>query len=74
MLKQQRGIVQNAAESVAIVRVEELCPFPLQALADQLTKYSNANEFVWSQEEPRNMGPWSFVSPRFENLLGVKVS
>ena len=31
-------------------------------------------EFVWSQEEHRNMGPWSFVAPRFENLIGVKVT
>lgn len=31
------------------------------------------SEFVWSQEEHRNMGAWSFVSPRFENILGVKV-
>jgi len=29
--------------------------------------------FTWSQEEPQNMGPWSFVSPRFEKQLGVKV-
>lgn len=31
-------------------------------------------EFVWSQEEPRNAGAWSFVAPRFENALGVRVS
>ncbi len=31
-------------------------------------------EFVWSQEEPENMGPWSFIAPRFRRLLGVDVS
>lgn len=31
-------------------------------------------EFVWSQEEPRNQGCWTFVAPRFRNLLGVDVS
>lgn len=29
--------------------------------------------FIWSQEEPQNMGPWSFVSPRFEKQVGIKV-
>lgn len=31
-------------------------------------------EFIWSQEEPQNMGPWSFVAPRFEKQLSCKVS
>lgn len=31
------------------------------------------SDFVWSQEEPRNMGAWSFVKPRFENLIGKRV-
>ncbi len=31
------------------------------------------SEFVWSQEEPRNMGPWFFVKPRMENILGIRV-
>ena len=31
-------------------------------------------EYIWAQEEHRNMGAWSFVSPRFENLVGCKVS
>ena len=35
---------------------------------------SSSAEFIWSQEEHRNMGAWSFVAPRFENLVGVKVT
>ncbi|XP_008281470.1 2-oxoadipate dehydrogenase complex component E1 [Stegastes partitus] len=62
-----------ANQSTALVRVEELCPFPLEALQQELKKYPNAKEFVWSQEEPQNMGPWSFVAPRFEKQLACKL-
>ncbi|XP_055587135.1 probable 2-oxoglutarate dehydrogenase E1 component DHKTD1 homolog, mitochondrial [Uranotaenia lowii] len=58
---------------VAIVRVESLCPFPVHEIREQLDKYSNAKEFVWSQEEHRNMGAWSFVQPRFENMCGRRI-
>ena len=61
------------ADDVAIVRVEELSPFPAKDIGDVLEKFSNVKDVIWSQEEPRNMGAWSFVSPRFENLFGVKV-
>ncbi|CAH2085300.1 unnamed protein product [Euphydryas editha] len=66
--------VRAQIEDVAIIRVESLSPFPLQALQNELTKYSNARKFIWSQEEHRNMGAWSFVKPRFENLLGKKLT
>ncbi|KAK6641528.1 hypothetical protein RUM44_013240 [Polyplax serrata] len=55
----------------AIVRVESLCPFPTNELQKEVDKFIHANEFVWCQEEPRNMGAWTFVKPRFENLVGV---
>merc|ERR1719334_1521113 len=58
-------------KNVAIIRVEELCPFPVAQLQQQLKKYPQASEFIWSQEEHRNSGAWSFVSPRFANLVGV---
>ncbi|XP_072949969.1 probable 2-oxoadipate dehydrogenase complex component E1 homolog [Epargyreus clarus] len=60
-------------DDVAIVRVESLCPFPVHDLQLELQKYKNARLFIWSQEEHRNMGAWSFVKPRFENLLGRKL-
>jgi 2-oxoglutarate dehydrogenase complex dehydrogenase (E1) component-like enzyme len=55
--------------SVAIVRLEQLYPFPLQSIRETLAKYSNARELVWAQEEPQNMGGWTFVQERLENLL-----
>ncbi|XP_058954932.2 2-oxoadipate dehydrogenase complex component E1 [Pocillopora verrucosa] len=58
----------------AIIRLESLCPFPAEMIRQELKKFPQAKEFVWSQEEQRNMGAWSFVSPRFENIVGVKLN
>uniref|UniRef100_A0A8C5H4P2 2-oxoadipate dehydrogenase complex component E1 n=1 Tax=Gouania willdenowi TaxID=441366 RepID=A0A8C5H4P2_GOUWI len=71
LLKQREASPAN--QNTALVRVEELCPFPLEALQQELSQYSNAKEFVWSQEEPANMGPWSFVAQRFEKQLACKL-
>ncbi|KAF9405803.1 hypothetical protein HW555_013606 [Spodoptera exigua] len=60
-------------DDVAIIRVEGLAPFPLHELQTELQKFKNARKFIWSQEEHRNMGAWSFIKPRFENLLGRKL-
>lgn len=60
---------------VALIRLEELAPFPEEALAAELQRYPKESTFVWCQEEPRNMGAWFFVAPRVENLmeaLGVR--
>uniref|UniRef100_A0A8C5IEI7 Dehydrogenase E1 and transketolase domain containing 1 n=1 Tax=Junco hyemalis TaxID=40217 RepID=A0A8C5IEI7_JUNHY len=72
-LVKQRETLGEKQHSTAILRLEELCPFPLEALQQELSKYSHAKVFIWSQEEPQNMGPWSFVSPRFEKQLGLKL-
>ncbi|XP_022090977.1 probable 2-oxoglutarate dehydrogenase E1 component DHKTD1, mitochondrial isoform X2 [Acanthaster planci] len=64
---------RQAAHDTAIVRVESLCPFPAEEIHQELDKYPNAKEFIWSQEEHRNMGAWTFVAPRFENLAGCKL-
>ncbi|EDW16268.1 probable 2-oxoglutarate dehydrogenase E1 component DHKTD1 homolog, mitochondrial [Drosophila mojavensis] len=60
-------------QDTAIVRLESLCPFPVQELQAQLAQYGNVQSFVWSQEEHRNMGAWTFVRPRFENLIGKQL-
>ena len=49
------------AEDVALVRIEELYPFPTDAVSDILERYAQASEVIWLQEEPRNMGAWTFV-------------
>ncbi|KAL6740878.1 hypothetical protein Aduo_014186 [Ancylostoma duodenale] len=65
--RDERGL----KDTVAIIRLESLCPFPVQDLRDVLKRYPKAKKFVWSQEEGRNAGAWSFVRPRFENALGI---
>lgn len=49
---------------VAVVRVEQLYPWPFDAIAAQLGRYRNAEELVWLQEEPENMGPWNAIKGR----------
>ncbi|KAF5299098.1 hypothetical protein FQR65_LT09456 [Abscondita terminalis] len=56
-----------------LLRIESFCPFPVLEIRKELKKYPNAIEFIWSQEEPRNMGAWSFIKPRFENLINKKI-
>ncbi|HLH13008.1 MAG TPA: 2-oxoglutarate dehydrogenase E1 component [Methylovirgula sp.] len=59
----RRGI-----DDVYLLRVEQLYPFPLKALVNKLARYKNA-EIVWCQEEPKNMGAWSFVDSYLEWVL-----
>ena len=56
-------------DRVALIRLEQFYPFPRQAIKETIAKYPNAKELVWCQEEPRNMGGWTFMEPRLENLL-----
>ncbi|HBB96872.1 MAG TPA: hypothetical protein DC054_15950 [Blastocatellia bacterium] len=70
--KKQRGsspTVREGADSVTIIRIEQFYPFPLSAIKSAIAKYPNAKELVWCQEEPKNMGGWSFMESRLENLL-----
>ena len=55
-------------DRVALVRVEQLYPFPFKTLARMLARWRNA-EIVWCQEEPQNMGAWNFVDRRIEQVL-----
>ncbi|MBF0251578.1 MAG: 2-oxoglutarate dehydrogenase E1 component [Alphaproteobacteria bacterium] len=65
-LLQERRI--REINDVAIVRVEQLYPFPWQGLVQQLGRYPHA-EVVWCQEEPANMGAWFFVNQRINAIL-----
>ncbi|KAL3287362.1 hypothetical protein HHI36_001836, partial [Cryptolaemus montrouzieri] len=56
----------------AIIRLESFSPFPTAELLKEIEKFKQASVFVWCQEEHRNMGAWSFIKPRFENLIGKK--
>ena len=55
-------------DDIAIVRVEQYYPFPAREIKTELTRYKNA-EVVWCQEEPQNMGAWTFVGSRIGDVL-----
>ncbi len=57
-------------DDVAIIRIEQFYPWPAEMLASILSKYTGAKDFVWTQEEPRNMGGWQFVFAQWMGGLG----
>ena len=63
---------RNLTSNVAIVRVEELCPFPFEAISAVVRSYGATNpelSLVWVQEEARNQGAWPHISPRLDAVL-----
>ncbi len=54
---------------VAIIRLEQLYPFPLQQLTDILRRYSDGAELFWVQEEPENMGAWYFAEEQMQSII-----
>jgi 2-oxoglutarate dehydrogenase E1 component len=61
--------INSAENRVAIIRLEQFYPFPRTILNELIASYANVSELVWAQEEPQNMGGWTFMEPRLENLL-----
>lgn len=70
-LKDQQN--KMGKKNVALIRIESFCPFPTYQLQEEIKKFPNATDYIWSQEEPRNMGAWSFLKPRFDYLIGKKL-
>jgi 2-oxoglutarate dehydrogenase E1 component len=60
---------EKKISDIAIIRLEQFYPFPTKYLAAELARYSKANDIIWCQEEPQNMGGWSFVDRRIEQTL-----
>jgi 2-oxoglutarate dehydrogenase E1 component len=61
--REKRGI-----DDVCLLRVEQLYPFPAKSVASELARFKKA-DVVWCQEEPKNMGSWTFVEPYLEWVL-----
>ena len=62
---------EKRLEDVVLLKLEQLYPFPRNLLRKEIKKYPNAFEVVWVQEEPQNMGAWSFVKDRISSELKV---
>jgi multifunctional 2-oxoglutarate metabolism enzyme len=60
---------KSGVEHVVVIRLEQFYPFPQKRLREVLAKYPAARQLVWAQEEPKNMGGWTFVEQRLEDLL-----
>ena len=58
----------EASETVAVARIEQLYPFPTEAVAAVVASYPWLEEVVWAQEEPQNMGPWRSIRHRLEEV------
>ena len=56
------------ADEVALVRIEQLFPLPRKQLIAVLDKYVSATEWMWTQEEPVNMGAWTFINQYFTEV------
>ena len=56
----------NGRKDVAVVRIEQLFPLPVDQLKEIIAKYPNANDYVWAQEEPKNMGAYSYLLMNFD--------
>lgn len=63
-LVEEREKLNN--DKVAIVRIEQMYPYPEEQIREIVQKYKNTKRFVWVQEEPANMGAWSFIMRRFK--------
>jgi 2-oxoglutarate dehydrogenase complex dehydrogenase (E1) component-like enzyme len=71
-LAQARGnspTVNTGTHQVAIIRIEQFYPFSLTAVKEVIAKYPNAKDLVWCQEEPKNMGGWTFMEGKFEDMV-----
>ncbi|MCA9879296.1 MAG: hypothetical protein KC442_16005, partial [Thermomicrobiales bacterium] len=59
------------APTVAVARVELLAPYPAAEIAAVVRRYPNLEEVFWAQEEPRNMGAWSYMEPRLRETMAA---
>ena len=59
---------QNKVSEVAVIRLEQLYPLPEKQLDAILSKYKNAKEYYWVQEEPENMGPWPYILRKWRSI------
>lgn len=64
---------ENKINDTALIRLEQIYPFPDGDVREFISMYRHASDWVWCQEEPRNMGAWSFVNSLFEGELGLRM-
>ena len=65
LLEEREKLQRN---DIALVRIEQLFPLPIEDIKSIISKYKNTEEVVWAQEEPRNMGAFSYLLLHFEEV------
>ncbi|MBS0647889.1 MAG: 2-oxoglutarate dehydrogenase E1 component [Verrucomicrobia bacterium] len=66
-------IAARKRDDIALVRIEQLYPFHREKFQKLIEKYKSAQEFCWVQEEPSNMGAWSYIRPILQELIGKPI-
>lgn len=61
------------ATDLALIRIEQLYPFPESQVKEILNRYPNSIKWIWTQEEPENMGAWTFISQQMKNIVPLEV-
>ena len=69
----RENILRPNPDSVALVRIEELYPFPSVELLKLILKYAE-KEFMWVQEEPENMGAWRYIDASFRDIFSIELT
>lgn len=64
-----KAIEVNKLKGIAVARLEQLSPFPWDQFAQECDRFGPTTEIIWCQEEPMNLGAWSYVEPRIETTL-----
>ena len=72
-LLEERSI-RKRENDVALIRIEQLFPLPDKEIKDLITKYKHSKDFVWAQEEPRNMGAWSHLLLHLPDVKMMRVA
>lgn len=70
----EKAAAEGNADWLQIISLEEIYPFPFTGIKQTLEKYPNLNEIYWVQEEPKNMGAWTFVEPRINAAAPNKLT
>jgi probable 2-oxoglutarate dehydrogenase E1 component DHKTD1 len=74
LVKERQKAGTHKQEEVALVRLEELSPFPFQQVDKILKKYADSKvKLTWIQEEPLNQGAWNYLLPHFQKLTSQKL-
>lgn len=66
---ERREKLGKKAENVALVRLEQIYPYPHDTLLSQIKSWPNLQRVIWAQEEPMNMGAWNFIRPFLESTM-----